>query len=281
MNMQLHLQDVPARNGRLWIRHGFKVFQRQPLALAGLFGLFLMAGFLAMLIPGIGMLLTMAALPLLSLGFMLATHLVLQKKTPTVSVFVQPLKLTPERRRSQLMLCFGYAGAMLVIGLLADWIDGGSTRDLQKLIAENADNEAIANAATDPRLFWGLATRLGLMGLLSVPYWHAPALIHWGGHGVAQALFSSTLALWRNKAAFLLNMLLWAGLLLAVASTVSLVFGLLGLAQLAPMVLMTTGLLMSTVFYASLYFSFVDCFMFGAPQDLLSESKDALPPSSP
>jgi hypothetical protein len=26
---------------------------------------------------------------------------------------------------------------------------------------------------------------------------------------------------------------------------------------------------MSTVFYASLYFSFVDCFMFGAPQNVL------------
>jgi hypothetical protein len=113
---------VPARNGRLWIRHGFKVFQRQPLALAGLFGLFLFAGFVAMMIPGIGLLLTMATLPLLSLGFMLATHLVLQKKTPTASVFVAPLKLTPERRRSQLLLCLGYAGAMLVVGLLADWI---------------------------------------------------------------------------------------------------------------------------------------------------------------
>jgi len=267
--MQLHLQDVPARNGRLWIRHGFKVFQRQPLALAGLFGIFLFAGFAAMLIPGIGMLLMMASLPLLSLGFMLATHLVLQKKTPTAGVFIAPLKLTPDRRRSQLLLCLGYAGAMLVIGLLADWIDGGSTRDLQKLIAENADNEAIANAATDPRLFWGLATRMGLMGLLSVPYWHAPALVHWGGQGVAQALFSSTLALWRNKAAFGFNMLLWGGLLMGVASAVSLVFALIGLAQFAPVVLMATGLMLSTVFYASLYFSFVDCFMFGAPQDVL------------
>lgn len=267
--MQLHLQDVPARNGRLWIRHGFKVFQRQPLALAGLFGLFLFAGFVAMMIPGIGLLLTMASLPLLSLGFMLATHLVLQKKTPTAGVFVAPLKLTPERRRNQLLLCLGYAGAMLVVGLLADWIDGGSTRDLQKLVAENADNEAIANAATDPRLFWGLATRMGLMGLLSVPYWHAPALVHWGGQGVAQALFSSTLALWRNKAAFALNMLLWGALLMGVASAVSLLFALIGLAQFAPIVLMATGLMLSTVFYASLYFSFVDCFMFGAPQDVL------------
>lgn len=270
MTMQLHLQQVPARNGRLWIRHGFKVFQRQPLALASLFGLFLFLGFVAMLVPGIGPLLTFASLPLLSLGFMLATHLVLQKKTPTASVFIAPLKLTAERRRSQLLLCFSYAGAVLVISLLADWVDGGSTRDLQRLIANNADADAIAQAATDPRLFWGVATRLGLVTLLSVPYWHAPALVHWGGQGVAQALFSSTLALWRNKAAFALNALLWAGLLMAVASLVSLVFGLLGLTQFAPMVLMASGLLLSTVFYASLYFTFVDCFMFGAPSDVLS-----------
>jgi hypothetical protein len=270
MTMQLHLQDVPARNGRLWIRHGFKVFQRQPLALSSLFGLFLFFGFVAMLIPGVGLLLTMASLPLLSLGFMLATHLVLQKKTPNAGVFIAPLRLTPERRRNQLLLCFGYAVAVLLIGLLADWADGGSTRDLQRLIAENADNDAIANAATDPRLFWGVAVRLGLVTLLSVPFWHAPALVHWGGQGVAQALFSSTLALWRNKAAFALNALLWAGLLMAATGVVSLVFGLLGLTQFAPLMLMAVGLLLSTVFYASLYFTFVDCFMFGAPSDVLS-----------
>lgn len=269
MTMQLHLQDVPARNGRLWIRHGFKVFQRQPLALSGLFGLFLFFGFVAMLLPGVGPLLTFASLPLLSLGFMLATHLVLQKKMPTAGVFIAPLKLTPERRRSQWLLCFSYALAVVFISWLADWVDGGSTRDLQKLIAENADTDAVTNAATDPRLFWGMATRLGLLALLAVPYWHAPALVHWGGHGVAQALFSSTLALWRNKAAFALNALLWGGLLMAVAGVISLVFGLLGLAQVAPVALMATGLMLSTVFYASLYFSFVDCFMFGAPQDVL------------
>ena len=51
----------------------------------------------------------------------------------------------------------------------------------------------------------------------------------------------------------------------------SLGFTLIGLPNVAPVVLMATGLLMSTVFYASLYFSFVDCFMFGAPQNLLDK----------
>ena len=62
---------------------------------------------------------------------------------------------------------------------------------------------------------------------------------------------------------------------MGVAGVISLVFGLLGLTQLAPMALMATGLLMWTVFYASLYFSFVDCFMFGAPKDLLDEPRSS------
>jgi hypothetical protein len=73
---------------------------------------------------------------------------------------------------------------------------------------------------------------MGLMGLLSVPYWHAPALVHWGGQGVAQALFSSTLAL-AQQGAFAFNMLLW-GALMGVASAVSLVFALIGLASSRP-----------------------------------------------
>ena len=38
-----------------------------------------------------------------------------------------------------------------------------------------------------------------------------------------------------------------------------------------PMLAMPLGLLRSTVFYASLYFTFVDCFVFGAPTEPLIE----------
>ena len=58
-------------------------------------------------------------------------------------------------------------------------------------------------APVSPRLLGGLGT------LLSIPYWFAPALVHWGGQGVGQSLFSSTLALWRNKGAFTTFMATW------------------------------------------------------------------------
>jgi hypothetical protein len=277
MSMLLHLQTVPARNGLLWVRHGFKVFQRKPLALSGLFAMFLFAGFALLLVPVAGSIVLLMALPLLSLGFMLATHQVLQKQTPTAAVFIAPLKLTPQRRNTQLALCGAYALATVLIMLLSNWVDGGSFEALQELLARpEADNpayeQAVGAALAEPRLFWGMVTRLGLAALLSVPFWHAPALVHWGGQGAMQALFSSTLGIWRNRGAFALNAAVWFALVMALATLVSLVTTALGLGQLLPMLALPLGLLLSSVFYASLYFTFVDCFLFGAPRELPGET---------
>ena len=269
--MLLHLQTVPARNGLLWIRHGFKVFQRKPMAMAGLFSVFLFAAFVLLMVPAIGVVLLLMSLPLLSMGFMLATHQVLQDQTPTMAVYLAPLKVTKERRNAQLLLCGIYALATLLISLLSEWIDGGSLEALQRLAADGAPAEQIAAAAADPQLFWGAFSRLGLAALLSVPFWHAPALIHWGGQGLLQALFSSTVALWRNRAAFAWNAMLWLGIVLSLGLGLGLLTSLLGIGQILPLLAVPMGLFLSTLFYASLYFTFVDCFMTGAPDDLLSK----------
>jgi len=81
---------------------------------------------------------------------------------------------------------------------------------------------------SDPRL------RDGLMALLLLEIADLRALlactgpVHWGGQGVAQALFSSTMALWRNRGAFALNALGFAGAVLAVALLLAPIVGLLG-----------------------------------------------------
>lgn len=276
--MQLHLQTVPARNGVLWVRHGFKIFRRRPLAISGLFALFLFAGFVLLLLPVLGSVLLLMSLPLLSLGFMLATHLVLQNQTPNASVFVAPLKLTAQRRNTQLALCGGYALATVLVMVLSNWVDGGAFERLQTLLAKpEADSPAydaaVQAALAEPGLFWGMVCRLSLAALLSVPFWHAPALVHWGGQGALQALFSSTLGVWRNRGAFLLNGLVWIGLTVGLSLLLSLLMSVLGLVQLLPMLALPLSLLLASVFYASLYFTFVDCFMFGAPKELPGEAK--------
>ena len=55
-------------------------------------------------------------------------------------------------------------------------------------------------------------------------------------------------------------------LTMALSSAFSLVLGLLGLGPLAMYALIPLGMMGAVVFYAGLYFSFVDCFAFGAPR---------------
>lgn len=271
--MVLHLQRVPARNGLLWLRHGFKVFQRRPLALVGLFSAaILFTAFVAML-PLLGTL-TMMALPLISLGFMQASHQVLQNQTPDLTVFFSPLRLTAQRRRALLLLCASYGLLFMLATELCLALAGDGIEALRQALASgNVDPAQLEPLLNDPRLNNASLLLMALLALLSIPYWHAPALIHWGGQGVLQALFSSTLALWRNRGAFLLNALAWLALGLTTSLLISLLSLLPGLISLVPMLLIGSGMLLSTVFYASLYFGFVDCFMFGAPRDLLSEKR--------
>jgi len=102
--------------------------------------------------------------------------------------------------------------------------------------------------------------RLGLTGLLSVPFWHAPALVYWDGQRVAQSLFSSTLACWRNRGAFFVYGLAWAAFVMMFGTAASLVFTLIGSPELFAVAAVPISLIITTVFYASLYFTFADSF---------------------
>ena len=117
-------------------------------------------------------------------------------------------------------------------------------------------------ALSDPELLQGNLLRLGAALLLSLPFWHAPALVHWGGHGPLKALFGSCVGLWHNRAAYAVHGLVWLGLMLAAGSLLSLLLALLP--ALAVMLVTPLSLLAATVFYAGLYFSFMDSFRFNA-----------------
>lgn len=267
--MILHLQSVPPGNGFLWVRHGLKVFQRKPFALLGLFGLTVLVSLLVSLLPAIGQLLLAAALPLMSLGFMLAAHQVLQSQTPTAAVFVQPLRLTPERRRAQLVLGAICAAALTATFLLSLLLDGGALLRLLEMRDAGQSVESIQAAATaEPSLMIGQLMRMGLLLLVALPFTQAPALIHWGGQGVGQALFSSVLGIWRNKGAYALSGLAWIGLTFVSMMALSLVVLLLNLVDYVQYLTVPLAMVLATAQLCSMYFVFIDCFMFGAPRDL-------------
>ena len=265
--MILHLQTVEPRKGLVWIRHGLKVYKRRPLALTALYAMAAMLGILIPLLPGPFEWLALTLPPLVSLGIMLATHAVLQNQVPNASVYLAPFKLTKERRNTQLALCLLYGLLLSGALLLAQTIDGGAFDHLQSLLQQDKrDDQAVLAALGDPHLFWGLMTAMISIATLSVPFWHAPALVHWAGQGFGQALFSSTLALWRNRGAFALSILGWMGLGFCLSLAVGILGSLFGGAATGLLTVLA-GTWLTTAFYSSLYFSFVDCFMF-SPEEL-------------
>jgi hypothetical protein len=263
----MKLQLIPALRGVLWVRQGFALFFRHPLAFAGLFATFLFALFVFSLLPLVGSVLLLTALPLASLGFMIGSRRALQGQFPLPRVFLEPLRRDRPRLNAMLQLGLIYAGATALILWLSNVIDGGALDSLMHTMADSSSTpEQIQQQLSNANLQLGLLTRFGLSALLSVPFWHAPALVHWGGHSAGKALFFSLVACWRNRGAFALYGLTWIAVIMLFALLANLVFGLLGQVQLVALAAMPASLIFSTVFYVSLYFTFADCFDMNGPE---------------
>lgn len=253
----MKLRLVGASRGALWVRQGFRVFFRQPLAFTALFFLFMFAAFVVVTLPWVGGLAMLAMLPVVTLGFMIATRESLLGRFPLPGVFIAPFRHGREHTRSLLILGVAYALASLAVMSLADWLDGGSVSALQESMARG---EATREMMDDPRVQSGLMLRLVLTVPLSLLFWHAPALIHWGGATPAKAVFFSVVACWRNKWAFLVYALTWSVIVGLFGVVATLFFSLLSAPQLVSLAAFPAALMFSTVFYVSLYFTFVDCF---------------------
>ncbi len=260
--MGLRLHTVAPRQGAKWIVQAFALWRKRPLAFVSLFMFFLFGVLMLMLVPLIGPLLGLGLLPMLTLGFMIATRSALQDGPVNVLQIAEGLRVPDRSRRlSQLLLCGVYALGSIGVMELSAWIDEGLFEKLQMAMATpNVKPEVVNALLLDPRLANGMLARLGLAALLSVPFWHAPALVHWGGQGVVQALFSSTLALWRAKGAFTVYALCWLAVTLGLGLLATLLVLLLGSRQIVSLLAMPAGLIVSALFYVSLWFSFSDSF---------------------
>lgn len=265
--MSLILKTVDARHGLRWIADALRLFARKPVAFTSLFALFLVTALLVSLVPLIGGIVQMAALPLLSLGFMVAAQSALLDGPVHPRQFIEPLRGDAARRRALLILCVLYGLLAVGILLLANAISDNAWMRLQDLLTKgSAAQPQIDALLSEPGVLSGLLTAVTLGSLLSVPFWHAPALVHWGGQSWGQALFSSTLALWRNRGAFFVYALGWFGLVVVFALVSGLVLGLLGAQQLANFLGIPAGLVLSAAFYISLLFCFNDSFGGAVPQ---------------
>lgn len=269
----IRLRSPPAVAGLLWIRRGFRTFWRRPLGFFGLY-LFVVACLVVAVLSPFALLILIVLLPMLSLGFMLATEDVLNDLPLRPSVFWAPLLMTRTARRGLLTIGLVYVVTSIAIALLADSIDGGEARRwAEKLMTPRTDGQMpdvppLSALGTAVLLFKSFG-----VALVSIPLWHAPALVHWGRQGVAQAMFSSVVAIWRTRAAFAMFVVGWITVALGFAMLIILVAAAFGAAAVS-LAAFTCLVALTATFYVSIWFGFVDTFEIAPPVAFRTVSAD-------
>lgn len=251
--MKLHI--VPARTGLLWVKLGIQTFWRQPLAMSGLFFMFLAMLSVVTALPIIGVALALVVLPAATLGLMAGTEQASQGKFPMPSILISGFRTDAQRTRAMLVLGALYAVGFLSLMGLSALMDGGQFASLY-LIGGKVTEELVMQSSFQAAMWFAML----LYVPLSLLFWHAPALVHWHGMPPLKSLFFSAMAGYKNWGAFAVFGAAWMGLLMLAAITVSLIASLLGSPALAAMLMLPVALLIMAMFFSSLYFTFRDSF---------------------
>ena len=259
----MKLNILPARTGIAWVKLGMRTFFKQPLALAGLFFMFMAVMTVASQVPLIGFVLAMTLLPAATLGLMVATRQASDGRFPMPLVLLAAFRAGRQQARAMLVLGALYAvGFSVTLGLSA-LADGG---DFARVYLGGAT--PTREMMLDPSFQGAMWLFIGLHLPLSLMFWHAPALLHWHGLPPIKSLFFSLLACLRNFWAYAVFALMWLAVLILVVAFVSTLGGLLGQPGLAGDLLFPALLLLASMFFTSLYFTFEDTF--GPPPSSVS-----------
>jgi hypothetical protein len=252
----MKLNIVPAKTGMLWVRQGIQTFWRQPIALSGLFFIFMAVMSLSSLLPLIGSVLALALLPAATLGLMAAAREASLGKFPMPTVLVSALRAGQQRKREMLILGALYAFGFLGIMGVSSLFDGGTFAKLY-LVGGTFTRETVMDSDFQSAMW--VSTLLYLP--LSAMFWHAPALVHWHSQPAVKSVFFSLVACLGNWRAMGVYLLTWFGVLGAVSMGILLVASLADSAELVSVLLLPIMLLMAAMFFTSSYFTFRDSFL--------------------
>lgn len=276
--MKLHI--VPARTGMTWVRLGIRAFWRQPMALAALFFMTMAAMSLASLIPLVGPAVALALLPSATLAMMVAAAQAAQGRFPTPAVLLVAFRTGRQRLSDMLTLGALYAAGFLAVMGLSALVDGGQFARVY-LGGAQLTQEVAAQPAFQGAMWLSMVLYLPL----SLLFWHAPGLVHWHGVPPVKALFFSIVACLRNFGAFLVYGLGWLGVFMIGGVVVTLASALLaglGLAATAAGgIMVATAMMLASMFFTSVVFTFRDCFeppSTPAPQEEPHDDRNPPPP---
>jgi len=251
----MKLKIVPARMGIQWVKLGILTFFKQPLALAGLFFMFMAVMSVLSIVPLLGSALALALLPGTTLGLMAATQEATKGKFPMPSILISAFRAGQKQLRAMLVLGAIYAlGFLLVMGISA-LIDGGALARMY-LVGGSITRDMVMA----PEFQTAMLVTMALYLPLSLLFWHAPALVHWHGVPPVKSLFFSGVACLRNFWAFTVFGLAWMAVFIVAGLVLTSLAGAIGGPTAAATVMFPAAMLMAAMFFTSIYFTYRDSF---------------------
>ncbi len=246
--------SLPMSAGWYWVRDGFALFRRQPIAMftwALTIGLLvLIASFLVPIGPALFVML----MPAVSVMTLNACRLI-ETGTPVQPLWLWRLLAQPGMARRLISMGGIYLGGIVLAGIVAFLPFYGSISEAALAVEAENDIMPLLSAVQPPLLLFG-----GLYLLLAALFWHAPVLVAWHQLEIRKALFFSGVACWRNKGAFVVYGLVWGALVIALEGLVmflqsaGLPAGVVGLLQ------MPVSFALAAVLYCSFYPTYTTVF---------------------
>ncbi|MEA9600817.1 MULTISPECIES: BPSS1780 family membrane protein [unclassified Polynucleobacter] len=250
----MKLNSVAPKEGYTWIRQGIWLFKQNPLGFLMLVFMYVFAAQLAVVIPVIGVFAVLLLTPTLSVGFMTACRQGIQKERIRPMVYLIALRSSLIVRKRILQLGLVYAGMILLLSFILSLLV-----DFELLLPLMTSDKPIT-----PEALRQVYLVLLFGAILYIPVamlmWFSPVLVAWADMSVPQALFSSALACWANKAAFFLYLAIWSAILIAIPLTVGMIFDALDLGQAASFIIAPISMAGLTIMHCSFYATWKACF---------------------
>jgi hypothetical protein len=250
----MKLNSIAPKEGYTWIRQGIWLFKQNPLGFLMLVFLYVFLAQLAVIVPVIGVFAVLLLTPTLAVGFMTACRQAIQKERISPMVYLIALKSGALVRRRILQLGIVYAVLILLLSFALSLLV-----DFELLIPLMTSDKLMTSEALRQIylvLFFGAILYIPVAMLM----WFSPVLIAWADMPVAQALFSSFLACWANKAAFFLYLTIWSLVLIATPLILGMIFDAIDLGQAASFIIAPLSMGGLTLMQCSFYATWKACF---------------------
>ena len=251
----MKLNSVAPKEGYTWIRQGIWLFKQNPLGFLMLVFMYVFAAQLAVIIPVIGVFAVLLLTPTLSVGFMTACRQAIQKERIRPMVYLIALQSGVFIRKRMLQLGLVYAALILLLSFILSLLV-----DFELLLPLMTSDKAITPEALRQIylvLFFGAILYIPVAMLM----WFSPILVAWADMSVPQALFSSWLACWTNKASFFFYLAIWSSVLIAIPLTIGMLFDALDFEQAASFIVAPISMAGLTIMHCSFYATWKACFV--------------------